>query len=126
MLSQAGYSSIKQNGLAGGLNTIGIVGTIISAFVVDRYGRRACLMAGALGLAIVNLIAASLYEASLHKPSLSASIAPAAVTMLFLFNLVYASTWGTIAVSPPAPFPKFEAVLTFCFAVPHSCRDLPQ
>jgi Sugar (and other) transporter len=29
LLKQAGYSSLKQNGLAGGLNTIGIVGTII-------------------------------------------------------------------------------------------------
>ncbi|CDR43052.1 RHTO0S07e07382g1_1 [Rhodotorula toruloides] len=102
LLSQAGYSSIKQNGLAGGLNTIGIVGTITSAYVVDRYGRRSCLMVGALGLAIVNLVAASLYEASLHNPSISARIAPAAVTMLFLFNLVYASTWGTIAFLIPA------------------------
>ncbi|BGP22803.1 hypothetical protein JCM10295v2_001694 [Rhodotorula toruloides] len=102
LLSQAGYSSIKQNGLAGGLNTIGIVGTIISSFAVDRYGRRSCLMVGALGLAIVNLVAASLYEASLHNPSISARIAPAAVTMLFLFNLVYASTWGTIAFLIPA------------------------
>lgn len=102
LLSQAGYSSIKQNGLAGGLNTIGIVGTIISAFIVDKYGRRTCLMAGSVGLALVNLIAAALYEASLHKPSLSSSIAPAAVTMLFLFNLCYASTWGTIAFLIPA------------------------
>jgi len=29
LLSQAGYSSIKQAGLAGGLNTIGIVGASI-------------------------------------------------------------------------------------------------
>lgn len=56
LLSQAGYSAIKQNGLAGGLNTIGIVGTIISAQIVDRYGRRQCLMWGAAGLSIVNLI----------------------------------------------------------------------
>lgn len=56
LLSQAGYSAIKQNGLAGGLNTIGIVGTIISAQIVDRYGRRQCLMWGAAGLSTVNLI----------------------------------------------------------------------
>lgn len=61
-------------------------------------------MAGSLGLAIVNLIAASLYEASLHKPSIAPHIAPAAVTMLFLFNLVYAATWGTIAVRDPSSF----------------------
>ena len=34
LLSQAGYSTIKQGGLAGGLNTIGIIGTIISAYII--------------------------------------------------------------------------------------------
>lgn len=56
LLKQAGYSAIKQNGLAGGLNTIGIIGTIISAQIVDRLGRRKCLMWGAAGLCAVNLI----------------------------------------------------------------------
>ncbi|KAJ9479272.1 putative Sugar transporter STL1 (putative) [Pseudozyma hubeiensis] len=107
LLRQAGYSAIKQNGLAGGLNTIGIIGTIISAQIVDKYGRRACLMAGATGLAIVNLIAASLYEASRHNTSLADQIAPAAVTMLFLFNLIYAATWGTVAfLIPTEIFPS--------------------
>jgi len=64
LLSQAGYSSIKQNSLAGGLNTIGIVGTIISAHIVDGLGRRRRLMGGAFGLFVVNLIAASVYEGS--------------------------------------------------------------
>ena len=95
LLSQAGYSSIKQNGLAGGLNTIGIVGTIISAQIVDRLGRRRCLMGGAFGLFMVNLIAASVYEGSRSHPEKAASFAPAAVAMLFLFNLIYAATWGT-------------------------------
>jgi hypothetical protein len=84
LLRQAGYSQIKQNGLAGGLNTIGIVGTIISAQIVDRLGRRTCLIWGAFGLFLVNLIAASLYEGSIADPSKAASIAPAAVTMLFV------------------------------------------
>ncbi|KAG9757609.1 major facilitator superfamily transporter sugar, partial [Aureobasidium melanogenum] len=107
LLRQAGYSQIKQNGLAGGLNTIGIIGTIISAQIVDRFGRRKCLMWGAAGLFAVNLIAAALYEASRHDPSKAASIAPAAVTMLFLFNLVYASTWGTVAfLIPTEIFPS--------------------
>jgi hypothetical protein len=51
--------------------------------------------------------AASLYEASRHDPSKAASIAPAAVLMLFLFNLVYASTWGTVAfLIPTEIFPS--------------------
>lgn len=99
LLSQAGYSSTKQNGLAGGLNTIGIVGTIISAYVVDRFGRRRCLMGGSFGLFIVNLVAASIFEGSRIHPDKAASFAPAAVAMLFLFNLTYAATWGTGASS---------------------------
>lgn len=55
-MEQAGYSTIKQNGLAGGLNTVGIVGTIISAQIVDRLGRRTCLMGGAAVLFAVNII----------------------------------------------------------------------
>jgi sugar porter (SP) family MFS transporter len=107
LLGQAGYSTIKQNGLAGGLNTIGIVGTIISAQIIDRYGRRKCLIWGACGLFLVNLIAASLYEGSIANPSKAAQIAPAAVTMLFLFNLIYAATWGTVAfLIPTEIFPS--------------------
>ena len=56
LLKAAGYSAIKENGLAGGLNTIGIVGTIISAQIVDKLGRRVCLMGGAAGLFAVNLV----------------------------------------------------------------------
>ena len=40
LLKRAGDNSLKQNDLAGGLNTIGIVGTIISAQIVDTLGRR--------------------------------------------------------------------------------------
>jgi MFS family permease len=56
LLKQAGYSDIKQNGLAGGINTIGIIGTIISAQIIDRFGRRVCLIGGAGVLSAVNLI----------------------------------------------------------------------
>jgi sugar porter (SP) family MFS transporter len=101
LLRAAGYSTLTQNGLAGGLNTVGIIGTIISAHIVDRLGRRTCLMIGSSGLFAVNLIAGSLYEASRAQPQNATKFAPAAVTMLFLFNMVYASTWGTVAFLIP-------------------------
>lgn len=101
LLSQAGYTELTQNGLAGGLNSIGIVGTIISAQVVDRLGRRTCLMGGAFCLFAVNSIAGSLYEASRANPERATQFAPAAVAMLFLFNLSYAATWGTVAFLIP-------------------------
>lgn len=64
-------------------------------------------MVGAAGLMAVNAIAGGLYEASRRNPDKAASIAPAAVTMLFLFNLIYASTWGTVAfLVPTEVFPS--------------------
>lgn len=101
LLSAAGYDKLTQNGLAGGINTVGIVGTIISAQIVDRFGRRRCLMAGALGLFMVNIIAGSVYEAARAQPERASDFAPAAVAMLFLFNIFYAATWGTIAFLIP-------------------------
>ncbi|KAF7587180.1 hypothetical protein BBP40_007643 [Aspergillus hancockii] len=56
LLGQAGYGEILQNGLAGDLNTIGILGTTISAQIVDRLGRRNCLMLGSAVLFTVELI----------------------------------------------------------------------
>ncbi|EAU33313.1 conserved hypothetical protein [Aspergillus terreus NIH2624] len=107
LLSQAGYSELTQNGLAGGLNTIGIVGTIISAQIVDQIGRRKCLMLGSVILFLVELVAGSVYEASLHQPDKADQFAPAAVAMLFLFNLGYAATWGTVAfLIPTEIFPS--------------------
>ncbi|PIG79828.1 MFS sugar transporter [Aspergillus arachidicola] len=107
LLRQAGYSELTQNGLAGGLNTIGILGTIISAQIVDRIGRRKCLILGSVMLFIVELVAGSVYEASLHRPDKADQLAPAAVAMLFLFNLAYAATWGTVAfLIPTEIFPS--------------------
>ena len=40
--------------------------------------------------------AAALYESSRQNPTKATKIAPAAVAMLFLFNLVYAATLGTV------------------------------
>ncbi|KAJ5665787.1 uncharacterized protein N7477_008235 [Penicillium maclennaniae] len=102
LLEEAGYSEVKQNALAGAINTIGILGTIISAQIIDRLGRRACLMGGAAVLFAVNLIAGALYEVSLyHELDKAAQYAPGAITMLFLFNLAYAATWGTAAFLVP-------------------------
>ncbi|KAB8219372.1 general substrate transporter [Aspergillus novoparasiticus] len=91
------------NGLAGGLNTIGIIGTIISAQIVDRLGRRKCLMLGSAVLFTVEIAAGSIYEGSLRHPDKATKYAPGAVAMLFL----YAATWGTVAfLIPTEIFPS--------------------
>lgn len=52
-------------------------------------------------------MAGGLYEASRDGSAPASRIAPAAVTMLFLFNLIYASTWGTVAfLIPTEIFPS--------------------
>lgn len=128
LLSQSGYSQVTVNGLAAGLNTIGIFGTIISAQIVDRLGRRKCFMGGAFGLFVVNLIvgvpyfcvlsigytllilplqAGSVYEGARNHPDQTNTYVPAATAMLFLFNVIYAATWGTMAfLIPTEIFPS--------------------
>lgn len=51
--------------------------------------------------------AGGVYEGSLQQPEKAAQFAPAAVAMLFLFNLGYAATWGTVAfLIPTEIFPS--------------------
>jgi hypothetical protein len=72
--------------------------------------------------AVVNFIAGGLFEVTRKDPSRSASIAPGAVAMLFLFvsdpqseartrltfqNLIYAATYGT---SKLAPYPLASSI----------------
>ncbi|EED14976.1 MFS sugar transporter, putative [Talaromyces stipitatus ATCC 10500] len=90
LLPQVGYSAIKQNGLTGGINTI-----------VDRLGRRVCLMAGSAILVNVNLVAGAVYEGSLHNPEKASQYASGAITMLLSSNIGYAATCGTVAFLLP-------------------------
>lgn len=117
LFEQAGYTSVTQNGLSGGVNSIGIIGTIMSAWCVDRFGRRLCLMWGAFALFLVNMIAGGLYEAVRHGGDAN-HITPGAVLMLFLFNFAYAATWGTIAfLYPTEIFPSEMRALGNGFGV---------
>ncbi|EKV16402.1 hypothetical protein PDIG_08020 [Penicillium digitatum PHI26] len=53
------------------------------------------------------ITAGAVYEGSLHNPEKASQYAPGAVTMLFLFNLGYAATWGTVAfLIPTEIFPS--------------------
>jgi hypothetical protein len=58
-------------------------------------------MGGAAMLFVVNIIAGAVYEGSLNDPGKAAKYAPAAIAMLFLFNIGYAATWGTVAFLVP-------------------------
>jgi hypothetical protein len=64
-------------------------------------------MGGAAGLFAVNLIAASLYESTIHDQAKPYGWHRPPSTMLFLFNLVYAATWGNVAfLIPTEIFPS--------------------
>jgi hypothetical protein len=49
----------------------------------------------------LHIQAGAIYEVSLRQPEKAEQFAPAAVAMLFLFNLGYAATWGTVAFLIP-------------------------
>jgi uncharacterized membrane protein YuzA (DUF378 family) len=58
-------------------------------------------MNGSAGLFAVNLIAASLYESTINDPTKAVFVALAAVTVLLIFNSIYAATWGTVVFLIP-------------------------
>jgi hypothetical protein len=74
---------------------------LVSGDSLAVLGRRACLIGGAFGLFVVNLIAPSVYEAARAHPDRASSFAPATVAMFFLFNICYVATWGTVAFLVP-------------------------
>lgn len=103
LLAQAGFNALTVSGLSGGINSIGIIGTIISAQLVDRMGRRKNLIWGALGLALVNFGSSALLVAQDRASDAGQRVALAsgASVFLFAFNLIYASSWGTTAFLYP-------------------------
>jgi MFS family permease len=111
LLKSAGYSQLTQNGLAGGINSIGIVGTIISAHIVDRLGRRLCLMGGAGSLAIVNLVVRNPFDGSTYLEIYNGG--------LMLIKLLQAGALYEGARQHPDKASRFAPV---CFT--HACSSI--
>lgn len=78
------------------LNTINFTVTFLGLYMVEHYGRRKCLIAGALWMFVCFLVFASVGHFSLDRidPSSTPSAGIAMIVFACLFILGFATTWG--------------------------------
>lgn len=78
------------------LNTINFVVTFLGLYMVEHFGRRKCLIAGAMWMFVCFLIFASVGHFSLDRtdPTRTPSAGIALIVFACLFILGFATTWG--------------------------------
>jgi sugar porter (SP) family MFS transporter len=104
----AGFDDTKSNWLSALNMTVGILGTAIAAFTIDRVGRRRTLYWGAVCLSIILFIIGGLYRGALDHPAKATQFGTAAAAMVFLYVLVFSSTWLLIPfIYPTEIFPTW-------------------
>ena len=87
---------------------VGILGTTIAAYTIDRLGRRRTLYWGAVALSIVLFIIGGLFRGAVNNPSQSEQYGTAAAAMVFVYLLIFSSSWLMIPfVYPTEIFPTW-------------------
>lgn len=104
----AGFDDQKSNWLSALNMMVGILGTAIAAFTIDRVGRRRTLYWGAIVLSIILFSIGGLNRAAIDHPNLQEQYSTAAAAMVFLYVLVFSSSWLMIPfVYPTEIFPTW-------------------
>ena len=93
IFKQAGYDTNKANWLSGLNNTIGIFGTLINAYIIDRLGRRKTLFIGAVGQCICMFLSGGFAALAAQNPDKSAQYGAASASFIFGFTFCFSSTW---------------------------------
>ena len=91
--AQAGYDTNKAGWLSALTNTTGILGTIFAALTIDRFGRRKVMFVGAAGLGVAMMLTGGFDRLLINKPGQAAQYGGASVLWIFLYTLMYSSTW---------------------------------
>ncbi|KAJ9634663.1 hypothetical protein H2199_008948 [Coniosporium tulheliwenetii] len=95
----AGFDDLKSNWLSALSMMVGILGTAIAAFTLDRVGRRRTLYWGAVVLSIILFTIGGLYREIYGT---------AAASMVFVYILVFSSSWLMIPfIYPTEIFPTW-------------------
>lgn len=92
-LTSIGYSKTVAIGFNLGLSVIGLIMTMVMAFVIiDRVGRKKPLMFGALGMALSMVILGIAF----HGGQAGGAVGYVAITGLALFKISFTLSWGGI------------------------------
>jgi len=87
---------------------VGILGTAIAAFTIDRVGRRRTLYWGAVSLSIVLFIIGGLFRGAVQNPSQTTQYSTAAAAMVFVYILILSSSLLMIpCIYRPVIFPTW-------------------
>jgi MFS family permease len=104
----AGFSGHRSSLLSACLMIVGIIGTLIAAFTLDRVGRRRTLYWGAVTLSIILFIIGGLFRGALNNPDKVSQYGAAATAFVFLYLLVFSSSWLMIPfIYPTEIFPTW-------------------
>jgi MFS family permease len=93
IFAQAGYGPTKASWISALNNTFGILGTFMSAFLIDRFGRRKLLFFGSAGCSISMFLGGAFSKLVVDHPDKAEQYGAAATLFLFLFTLCFSTTW---------------------------------
>lgn len=104
----AGFDDTKANWLSALNMMVGILGTAIAAFTLDRVGRRVTLYWGAVVLGLILFAIGGLNRGASDHPERKEQFGTAAAAMVFLYVVVFSSTWLMIPfIYPTEIFPTW-------------------
>lgn len=108
IFATAGFNSRTSSALSACLMLVGILGTAIAAKTLDRVGRRRTLYWGAATLSIILFIIGGLFRGSIDHPDNAKAYGAAATAFVFLYLLVFSSSWLMIPfIYPTEIFPTW-------------------
>lgn len=91
--AQAGYGKTKSDWLSALTNTTGILGTIVAALTIDRFGRRKVMFVGAVCLGVTMFLTGGFDRLLITRPAQAERYGAVSVMWIFLYTLFYSSTW---------------------------------
>lgn len=100
------------------LMIVGIIGTWIASLTLDRVGRRRTLYWGAASLSVILFIIGGLFRGALNNPQNATAYGSAATAFVFLYLLVFSSSWLMIPfIYPTEIFPTWVRAKGNAFGV---------
>lgn len=104
----AGFDNEKSNWLSALSLTMGIFGTGINAFLVDRIGRRGTIFWGSAALSVILFIIGGMQRAALDHPESTIQFSTAGASFVFVYVLIFSASWLMIPfIYPTEIFPTW-------------------